>query len=134
MSYIVGALRNRERSDVTRPFWLVDDVELQHDAVPERGDLFCLNRNQARHSYDSLRRQFWSGGHQNRPPTGVSHCRIVVGTGRVRGQRLVDLIGGNERNSVRLSRIPTNQFGNIANPPAYRIFAMIKLIECQGSA
>jgi hypothetical protein len=131
MEYIVGALRNRERSDHARPFWLVDHVELQHEAPPERGDLLCFNRGGSHHTYSSLRRSFWSGGHQNARTFGISHCRVVVGTGVSRGRRFIDTIGGNESNSVRLTRIAADQYGNIPNPQALRIFGMIKLVECQ---
>jgi hypothetical protein len=131
MEYIVGSLRNRERSDRTRPFWLVDHLELQHEVAPEPGDLLCFNRNNSQHTYASLRRQFWSGGRQSRPTSGVSHCRIVVGTGTVRGQRVIYAIGANEGNSVRRRPIRADQFGSIPNPQALGIFGLIKLIECQ---
>jgi hypothetical protein len=131
MEYIVGALRNRERSDHTRPFWLVDHVELQHEAPPERGDLLCFNRGGSHHTYSSLRRSFWSGGHETARTSGISHCRAVVGTGISGGRRFIDTIGGNESNSVRLTRIAADRFGNIPHPQALRIFGMIKLIECQ---
>jgi hypothetical protein len=135
LDYIVGSLRNRERSDRTRPFWLVDHVELQREAAPESGDLLCFNRSSSRHTYASLRRQYWSGGRQSRsrPPRGVSHCAIVVGTGNTRGRRFIETIGGNEGapSSVRLRRRIADQFGNIPNPQAHRIFGLIKLIECQ---
>ena len=134
MNYIVGALRNRERSDRTRPFWLVDRIELQQEAVPERGDLLCFNRVvngvMTNHSYESLRRRFWSGGNQNTQPSGSSHCALVVGQLEDRGRRFVETIGGNERQSVRRQRIPVDQSGRIPNPRALNIFGMIKLIEC----
>jgi hypothetical protein len=132
MEYIVGSLRNRERSDRSRPFWLVDHVELQNEVAPEPGDLLCFNRANSQHTYASLRRQFWSGGRQNKPTSGVSHCRVVVGTGAdARGQPYIEAIGGNEGNSVRLRRIAADQFGNIPNPQALGIFGLIKLIECR---
>jgi len=132
MEYIVGSLRNRERSDRSRPFWLVDHLELQHEVAPEPGDLLCFNRANSQHTYASLRRQFWSEGRQNRPTSGVSHCRVVVGTGAdKRGRRFIDAIGGNEGNSVRLLRITADEFGSIPNPQALNIFGLVKLIECQ---
>jgi hypothetical protein len=134
MDYIVGSLRNRERGDRTRPFWLVDHVELQHEVTPESGDLLCFNRSNSRHTYERLRHQYWSEGRQNRPTSGVSHCRIIVDIGTARGRRFIDTIGGNEGNSVRLRRITANQFGNLPNPKVLGIFGMIKLIECQRSA
>jgi hypothetical protein len=63
--------------------------------------------------------------------SGFSHCRIVVGVGAARGRRFIATIGGNEANSVRLRRIPADQFGSIPNPQALGIFGLIKLIECQ---
>jgi hypothetical protein len=136
MSYVVGALRNRERSDRSRPFWLVDLGELEHEVAPQAGDLLCFNRLIARgvtsqHSYASLRRQFWSGGRENTPPTGSSHCRIVVGAGSSVGQQYLETIGGNESDSVRLQTVPIDQFGNIRNPQGCNVFGMIKLINCQ---
>jgi subtilisin family serine protease len=148
MNFIVGALRNRERSDRNRPFWLLDHIELQNEVTLAPGDLLCFNRcrpqpgapasadcpvNQVMttHSYDSLRRQFWSGGNANRDVFGHSHTAIIVGTVVRNGQRFIETIGGNESNSVRLNAtIPMNASGGIDNPGARRIFGAIKLIEC----
>jgi hypothetical protein len=141
MDYIVGALRNRERSDMNRPFWLVDHVELQREATPRSGDLLCLNRRvrlrpgeppvMTRHSYSSLRAAFCLGGNQNRPPRGSSHCALVVGTAvGAGGRRFVETIGGNEGHSVRLRCIPVGSDGRIPNPRTHNIFAMIKLTRC----
>ena len=141
MRYIVGALRNRERSDQNKPFWLVDSIEVQNEALPEPGDLICLNRRVqvngqwqwTNHSFDSLRQQFWSNGHENVPPSGSSHTALVVGTWQdpATGDRFLETIGGNEDQSVRLRRnIRLNQHGGIANPAANRIFGMIKIIGC----
>jgi hypothetical protein len=136
LSYVVGALRNRERSDRDRPFWLVDDVEIRAEAIPQPGDLLCFNRldennNMTNHSYASLRLRFWLGGNQNVEPRGASHCRIVVGTVVRGGQRFLETIGGNETHSVRLqSNIAIDQSGGIPNPGAYDIFGMIKITRC----
>jgi hypothetical protein len=134
MNYIVGALRNRERSDHSRPFWLVDHLELQHEAAPQAGDLLCFNRMangaMTRHSTSSLRNQFWLGGNQNRPPRGSSHCRLVVSQTQIGGQRFIETIGGNESNSVRLRRIPADNDGMLPNAQALNIFGMIKLVGC----
>jgi GH25 family lysozyme M1 (1,4-beta-N-acetylmuramidase) len=146
MNYIVGALRNRERSQRDRPFWLVDHLELEHEVTPEPGDLVCFNRCVSRpnhndqgcppnhvwtrHTYESLRRQFWLGGNQNAPVTGSSHCSLVVGTTRQGGQDRLEMIGGNETNSVRRrTHIPINN-GLILNPQDHHIFGMIKLTGC----
>lgn len=140
MNYIVGALRNRERSDQNRPFWLQDSIEIQNETTLAAGDLVCLNRRvrdrrtgnwrMTRHSYESLRRRFWSGGNQNRQIWGSSHTSLVVGTTVINGQKFARTIGGNERNSVREQRIPMTESGGIANPAAANIFGLIKLIRC----
>lgn len=140
MNYIVGALRNRERSDQNRPFWLQDSIEIQNETTLAAGDLVCLNRRvqnrrtgnwaMTRHSYESLRRRFWSGGNQNRRIWGNSHTSLVVGTTVINGQKFARTIGGNERNSVREQRIPMTEGGGIANPAMANIFGLIKLIRC----
>ena len=135
MNYIVGALRNRERSDHDKPFWLVDHVELLHEATPEPGDLICFNRIangvMTHHSYTSLRREFWENGHENDPVTGSSHCALVVGSGQnPDGTHFVETIGGNETHSVRIRHVPVDANGNIANPAALNVFGMIKLVGC----
>jgi hypothetical protein len=132
ITYIVGALRNREGSDHNRPFWLVDDIELQVEAVPQVGDLLCFNRPDNPPGQPVHWTQYCAGGNQNRDPRGASHCRIVVGCHtEPNGSRFVETIGGNETNSVRLQRvIPVDQYGGIPNPQAHHIFGMIKLIRC----
>jgi subtilisin family serine protease len=146
ITYIVEALRNRERSDRNRPFWLVDAIELQTE-TPRPGDLLCFNRcaradhtgagcrpNTAmtQHSYQSLRRRYWEGGHQAVVPAGSSHCSLVVGTVQNGGQSFVETIGGNEGNSVDLHQLPLDAQGNIVAPAAHHIFGMIKIVACQG--
>jgi hypothetical protein len=145
MNYIVGALRNRERSDRTRPFWLVDNIELRLEAVPRSGDLLCFNRpfspgpgqpaRMTTHSVANLRNQFWLGGNQNRPPRGAAHCSLVVGlvVEKKTGRRFLQTIGGNEGSpgSVQLrQQIPIDQSGGIPNPQARNTFGMIKLVGC----
>jgi hypothetical protein len=141
MRYIVGALRNRERRDSDRPFWLVDGVEVQREAVPEPGDLLCFNRPvngvMTNHSYTNLRNQFWgtNGQNQNVQPTGFSHCSLVVGTFQQGTQRFLETIGGNEGDSVRLKRnVRIDQHGGIPNPQQHAdpgpIFGMIKITRC----
>jgi hypothetical protein len=142
MQYIVGALRNRERSDQNRRFWLVDSVEIRREAIPEPGDLLCFNRPDERgvmttHSYTSLRNRFWgnNGQNQNVAPGGSSHCSLVVGTAQQGNQRVLETIGGNETNSVRLKRnVVIDQNGGIPNPQQHNdpgpIFAMIKIMRC----
>lgn len=137
LSYIVGALRNRESSDRNRHFWLVDRTELAHEAAPQPGDLICFNRPDengvwSNHTYEILRAAFWP----NIPAAGVtgrSHCAIVAGTTVVGGRRFLQTIGGNEDQSVRLrANIPLDADGHIIlNVATTRsIFGMIKIIGC----
>lgn len=145
--YIVGALRNRERSDQNRPFWLVDATELLNEATPEPGDIICFNRcarhpnpqgcrdpnsRMTSHSYDSLRRSYWHNGtRQNVQPNGFSHTSLVVGNVTRNGRRFLEIIGGNETNSVRSrTHVEINQHGNIINPAGRNIFGMIKIMKC----
>jgi Uncharacterized protein conserved in bacteria (DUF2272) len=137
LDYIVGALRNRERSDHARPFWLVDALEMRLEAIPRIGDLLCFNRETSPgrwtpHSYASLRREYCSGGHQNVAPRGSSHCSIVVGfRAEPGGGRSIETIGGNEGNTVLLQHaIPIDRSGGVPNPAANHIFGMIKLTGC----
>jgi hypothetical protein len=147
--YIVGALRNRERSDRSRPFWLIDAIELlRKEAIPQPGDLLCFNRcapagpqhrcgthpgrRMTTHTYATLRRQFWI----SQPavvPTGSSHCALVVDncTGP-NGQRSIVTIGGNEANSVLVTPIHVDQDGGLPAAVIARrhIFGMIKIIAC----
>jgi D-alanyl-D-alanine dipeptidase len=133
LNYVVGALRNRERSDANRPFWLVDHVELVNEVTIQPGDLLCFNQpNRPAHTYSSLRQNFWDNNNQNAAVTGHSHCALVVGTSRnAAGQTVLETIGGNEQNSVRLRRnVPLAPNGGIANPAAHRIFGLIRMTGC----
>jgi hypothetical protein len=143
LTYIVGALRNRERSDRTRVFWLADSIEVQNEASPEPGDLLCINRpdengNMTRHSAERLRQDYWLGGNHNRVPLGASHCSIVVRRVERNGRQFIQTIGGNEGAAgsggrgvtVGLREIPLDRFGGIPNPQAHNIFGIIKLIGC----
>jgi len=133
--YIVAALRNRERSDTAKPFWLVDSIEILAEATPQPGDLLCFNRKprgeaMTNHSYSSLRRDFWDSGHQNVTPSGKSHCALVVRTGRDERGNFVETIGGNEEQSVRVRRVQCCANGGIADPEARHIFGMIRMTGC----
>jgi subtilisin family serine protease len=142
MIYVVGALRNRERSDRDRPFWLYDQVEAAQEATPQIGDLLCFNREDengvlSHHSYSSLRNQWWVNN-QNAEPTGVSHCSLVVDI-VTRGQRrYLQTVGGNESIpgagdrglTVKLKEIGINQSGAVSNPNALHMFGVIKLLGC----
>jgi hypothetical protein len=73
-----------------------------------------------------------AGGNQNGEPTGVAHCRIVVGfRTEPNGRRSLETIGGNESQTVLLQHdIPVDQYGGIPNPQTHHIFGIIKLIRC----
>jgi Uncharacterized protein conserved in bacteria (DUF2272) len=134
IDYIVGALRNRERSQRDRPFWLVDALELQHEARPQPGDLLCFNRPlngvMTTHTFPNLRQRYWLNGNQARPPQGSSHTALVIGRAVRNGRPVIRTIGGNEGNTVRLSYVPANPDGTVANPAGSHIFGMIKIIGC----
>ncbi len=149
LAFIVGSLRNRERSDQTRVFWLSDHVEIEREATPQPGDLICFNRCchrqgapasaacpagnavMSQHTYASLRTQFWTPPNQDRPPRGCSHTAIVVGTVTRGGETFVETIGGNEGNSVRSSSaLRLNESGGIVDPPAHHVFGLIKITAC----
>lgn len=136
LSYVVTALRNRERSAQDRPFWLVDHVELRAEATPRPGDLLCLNREvrgrMTTHTYSSLRNEFWIRD-RTVEPTGSSHCAIVLGTVERGGRRFVETIGGNETDSVRVSsNIPLEANGGFsaATIAAHHIYGMVKITRC----
>lgn len=136
MTYVVGALRNRERSARDRPFWLVDRIELRAEARPEPGDLLCFNRQvdgvMTTHSFENLRQRFWITN-PTVAPTGSSHCALVLGTVDQGGHRFLQTIGGNETHSVRLAAtIPVEANGGLSNATvaANHIFAMIKIMRC----
>lgn len=134
MNYIVGALRNRERSDTARPFWLVDHVELANEVTFEPGDILCFNRRVrgvwTNHTYTSLRRAFWENGNQNAVVTGSSHTALVVAVGQDAQGRFMTTIGGNEDQSVRTRRVDLDANGGIPNALTRRIFGLIKLTGC----
>jgi LAS superfamily LD-carboxypeptidase LdcB len=149
LDFIVGALRNRERSDRGRPFWLTDHVSIEREVRVETGDLVCFNRCcpqpgapatpacprggsvMTEHTYSSLRRRYWMPN-QNRPARGCSHTAIVVGTVDRGGTRFLETIGGNESNSVRLNsdRVRVNASGGIEDPLRRRVFGVIKIVGC----
>jgi subtilisin family serine protease len=135
MTYVVGALRNREASNRDRPFWLVDRVELRVEATPQPGDLLCFNRPDengvmSTHTFESLRQQ-WVTNNPNADPTGRSHCALVLGTVQQGNQTFLQTIGGNETHSVRLAAtIPVDANGGIVNAAAHDIFGMIKITRC----
>lgn len=138
LSYIVGALRNRENSDTTKPFWLYDSIEILGEAPPERGDLICYNRTHngvySNHSYNSLRTRYWGNSDV---PTGFSHCNIVVSIRDVNGTQVIETIGGNINGSVRYVYLTINnrQIQKVdfdgSNPRNENdIFGIVKNFEC----
>lgn len=83
-----------------------------------------------RHSYDSLRRDFWEGGREGVTPSGKSHCRVVAARAIQNGRPYIEVIGGNESNSVRANVMFLNPAGGISQGDYRSVFAMIKLVEC----
>ena len=139
MSYIVQALRNREASDRTKPFWLYDHIELLREAVPQPGDILCKNavndQNQITTSWthSRLRRDFFENGHDAIPIAnafGSSHCDIVVDTIQRGARRFMRTVGGNVSDSVSFTEHEVDQNGTLVNPRAGLIFGIIKLVEC----
>ena len=137
--YIVGALRNRENADETKPFWLYDSIEMINEATPAPGDLICYNRFDkngvySNHSYSSLRNSYWDN---TTVPTGVGHCNIVVALSVHNGRQVIETIGGNVNGSVRYTYliIDNEVFWKVdedgSNPKAENdIFAIVKILEC----
>ncbi|CUH82546.1 DUF2272 domain-containing protein [Tropicibacter naphthalenivorans] len=147
MRYIVGALRNREQSLTDRPFWLLDARELVNEVQLQPGDLLCFNRTArirgrrvaTNHSYSSLRQQYWDGENHAINPVSAentrrrviaSHTSVVVGTRQTDSGAVVQCIGGNESNTVRLREYPINASGGLVDPGAARIFGAIKMTGC----
>jgi hypothetical protein len=139
MSYVVQALRNREASDRTKPFWLYDNIEVMHEAVPAPGDILCKNAvNDAgvittHWTYSGLRRSFFENGNNAiaiGTVTGSSHCDIVVDTIQRGGRRFMRTVGGNVSDSVSFTEHEVDQNGTLVNPRAGLIFGIIKLVEC----
>ena len=139
MDYIVGALRNRERSTPGARFHLVDATEIRAEAIPEPGDLICFNRPDngvmTTHTYANLRTRFWgnNGQNQNVAVSGKSHCALVLGRAQQGAQQVLETIGGNEGDSVLLQRnVVIDANGGIPNPQANAnpgpIFGMIKML------
>ena len=81
----------------------------------------------------SRRAASWDANHQT--VGGFSHCALVVGRTQQQGNQVLETIGGNETNSVRLKRnVVIDQHGGIPNPLQHNdpgpIFGMIKIMRC----
>jgi N-acetylmuramoyl-L-alanine amidase len=137
ITYIVGALRNREGNHADRPFWLYAPDEAA--VVP--GDIVCRNRKVngvwTTHSYASLKRDFWDNGHDKVVPMGSSHSDVAIAYADIAGQRTIEVIGGNAddttqspnvSNTVGGKRLDVDQSGFLTSPG--RVFGIIKLTEC----
>lgn len=131
--YIVGALRNRENSDASKIFWLYDRLEMLNSAYPRPGDLICRNTTQ-NHSYASLRRRY---ANNNDIASGSSHTDIVVGSHMVNGNKIIETIGGNVRDSVsyRHIMIRNNRIYDVREDGTHprvnhSIFGIIKFMAC----
>ena len=135
--YIVDALRNREASDRSKPFWFYG-IDEQDQAQPKAGDIICMNRGGSHFTYSSLRSAFLGN---NAEPRGETHCNIVVDTRERDGRKFLVVIGGNRAlpNSahpddgvtVRSSdEIEVDDSGVILAPADNRIFGIIALVGC----
>lgn len=136
MTYIVNALRNRERGDLAKPFWFYG-IDEQDEAFPEPGDLVCLNRRpspgaaMSNYTYDGLRQRYWDNGNQNVTPTGASHCDVAIGYQERDGHRFLEVIGGNVGDTVASKLFEVDANGHILNPASHNIFGVVALLECQ---
>ncbi|HWB82132.1 MAG TPA: DUF2272 domain-containing protein [Nannocystaceae bacterium] len=134
--YIVGALRNRENADRTRPFWLYDISE--PEAAIIEGDIICKNRQVRRvwttHTYESLKRDWWTS-HRDDTPTGSSHSDIAIAFHDRDGRRFVECIGGNVGDTVGSTEYEVDANNRLVDPAGEHVFAVIRLLECPtGSA
>jgi N-acetylmuramoyl-L-alanine amidase/GH25 family lysozyme M1 (1,4-beta-N-acetylmuramidase) len=141
MTYIVGALRNREGNHTDRPFWLYKPDE----AIVAPGDIVCRNRKvkgvMTTHSYESLKRAFWDKGRDTVPPTGSSHSDVAIGyQDDDSGKRFMEVVGGNADDTTQTPHvsdtvgsklIEVDAQGYLVSPGP--VFALIKLIECEAA-
>ena len=136
IDYIVAALRNRERSDRDKPFWLYG-VDEQDQAQPQPGDILCFNRDASNFSYTSLRNLYWDN--TNAVASAPMHCNIMTGTSQRGGRRFIQSIGGNRGIpggapnagvTVALTdEIEVDESGVLQNPPAHYL-GFIALVGC----
>lgn len=131
--YIVEAMRNRERNDTTKPFWLYDISEqAQHPVVA--GDLICFNRKprgkaKTTHSYTKLKRKWWDVvANRTKAATGYSHTDVVIGFHDRGGKRYLEAIGGNRGNTVGSVELEVDANNQILSPGD--VFGILKLTEC----
>ena len=137
LQYIVEALRNRESSDMTKPFWLYG-VDEQDQAQPRLGDILCFNRGASNFTYGTLRSRFW--GNSDVPGSGAMHCNIVVDFVQRGTRRFLRSIGGNVHvpgdpdphhgSTVGfVDEMEVNDSGVILSPPAHYL-GFIALVGC----
>lgn len=128
ISYIVGALRNRESKDHDRPFWLYSIDEI----IPQPGDILCKNRSGGGNfSYASLKRDYWDGGNKTKDPSGKSHSDVAIGYGDYGGVRKIELVGGNVSNTVSSTLREVDEIGRLVEKGAAgeNVFGVIALLE-----
>lgn len=133
ITYIVGALRNRERAQRDRPFWLygVDEI------APQPGDIICKTRSGgAAYTYASLKRDFFDNGNDTKSPSGKSHTDVAIGCVDRGGTKYIQVIGGNTgdddgtQDTVGMKEYELDAAGMIVRPSRYNVFGIIHLIEC----
>lgn len=129
LDYIVGALRNRLRGDLSKRFWLFNIGEL----IPRPGDFVCNNRSGSTWTYSYLFERYW-GKDGNRSDIPVipaeGHCEIVTKI----NVDSITLIGGNINNSVSYNRLSINNQGfinDLAVPNGGKRVAIIRIMNDQ---
>jgi hypothetical protein len=109
MRYVHAAKQNTVNRVVDNPFWLCD----VDNALPEPGDLICMNRAGSTFTYDTVR------------PSGSSHSDIVVSVNRQAGT--ITVIGGNKSDSVNSQILHLNSDGTVDTSRHTDVFAVLKL-------
>ena len=126
MTYIVGALRNRERGQRDRPFWFYGIDEI----VPQPGDVLCKNRGGAIYTYDGLKKKYFDGGNDTVAPSGKSHSDVAIGYAERGDRRFLQVVGGNVSNTVGTTEYEVDEDGRLVDAAANNVFGVITLLEC----
>lgn len=130
ITFIVGAMRNRERKDHDKPFWLyaIDEI------IPQPGDILCKNRaGGGNFSYTSLKRDFWDGNNKNKDASGKSHSDVAIGFGDYGGVRKIQLVGGNVGDTAGGTLREVDEIGRLVDKGAAgsNVFGVITLLEAR---
>jgi N-acetylmuramoyl-L-alanine amidase len=127
MTYVVGALRNREGQRKDRPFWLYGIDEI----IPQPGDILCRNRKGNSFTYPSLKLQYWDNGNDSKAPAGASHSDVAIGYNDYGTSRKIELVGGNVSNTVGSTLAKVDEIGRLVDKGASgsNVYAVITLLE-----